>query len=374
MRTKLILIIISVTLFSPFSDSNSQIVYNQPYSASLDFHYVSWDLDNGENGFKNSLSQQAVSISGFLPIRDNFEARYFMATASNDLEMNSNESELSGLGDMRIQLSHSFARDRVLLSAGVNLPTGKQELDAEEGSQIIEFLSRDYLSFPLRRYGEGTGFNLLAGGATRLGPVKCGMNASYYYAGTYEPYENYGDYDPGNTFSLGATANFDIKNMACSARFTYLYSDTDRLDKDDIYRQAPQFLTYLSASYRKQSYSATFGTRVILRGRNTRYSLIDGVIESQLKKYGDEFDFFARFDYITQDRWRIVTHASTRQISSGEEAMDRSSIYNLGMSLSKQFMDHYNIGVGGIYYLGSTDRDDTDINGFQASASVSVAY
>ena len=374
MRIKKIFILVLIISVPPLSASFGQIIYDQPYSASLNFYYNSWSLDNPVTGGKEDLSQRTFSLSGFMPLRDNFEARYSIVTASNSLDMNNTENELSGLGDLRVQFSHSFYSDRVLLSAGANLPTGKQELDTGQELQVIEFLSRDYLSFPVRRYGEGAGFNLLAGGAASVGPVKCGATASYYYTGTYTPYADFGDYNPGNTFSVGGSAELTADRIHYSAQLSYSISGTDQLDGDDIYKQADRFTTYLSASYREQPYMLTAGTRIILRGKNTRYSITDGAIESQLKKYGDEFDLFLHFDYSPAERWLLGARLATRQISSGEEAMDQASIYSAGLSASRKLSDHYRVTLGGIYHTGSTDQDDITLSGFQMTASLSAAY
>lgn len=374
MRINKILILVLMISVPPLSASFGQIVYNQPYSASLNFYYNSWSLDNQLAGGTEDFSQRTFSLSGFMPLRDNFEARYSIVTASNTLDMNNTENELSGVGDLRVQFSHSFYSDRVLLSAGVNLPTGKQELDTGQELQVIEFLSRDYLSFPVRRYGEGTGFNLLAGGATSLGPVKCGATASYYYTGTYTPYAEFGDYNPGNTFSVGGSAELTSDRIHYSAQLSYSISGTDQLDGDDIYKQADRFTTYLAASYNEQPYMVTAGTRIILRGENTRYSITDGAIESQLKKYGDEFDIFLHLDYSAAESWLLGARLATRQISSGEEAMDRASIYSFGLSVSRKLSDHYRANLGGIYHTGSTDQNDISLSGFQMTASLSAAY
>jgi len=374
MRINKVLILVLFISLQPLSASVGQIVYNQPYSASLNFYYNSWSLDNQARGINEDFSQKTLSLSGFMPIRDNFEARYSIVTAANTLDINSRENELAGLGDLRVQFSHSFSRDRLLLSAGLNLPTGKQELDTEEELQVVEFLSRDYLSFPVRRYGAGTGFNLLAGGATRLGDVKCGVTASYYHTGTYTPYTDFGDYNPGNSFSLGGSAGITMDRTTYSAQCSYVISGADQLDDDNIYRQAPQFITHLSASYRENPYVVTGGTRIILRGRNARYSVVDGAIESQLKKYGDEIDLFVQFDYTGSNNWRFGSRMATRQISSGEEAMDRASIYNIGLDISRKLTDHYTLSMGGMYHTGSTDRDDISVSGLQFTASVSTTY
>lgn len=373
-KTNIALICFILFMLLPLSVSKGQIVYNQPYSSQIHFYYSKWSLENPVSDSQSDIAQKTALISGFLPLRNNFEARYYLVTASNNLDINNIESELAGFGDLRVQFSHSFSSDRLLLSAGFNLPTGKQELDTGEEMRVIEFLSRDYFSFPLRRYGEGLGFNLLAGGATKLGPIKCGITASYHYTGTYEPYINYGDYNPGNTLSLGANANFSLNQINYTAQCNYLVSGTDKLDENDIYKQAPQLISRLSATFTDQSYRATLGTRIIIRGRNTRYSPTDGVIESQLKKYGDEFDFFFNFDYTNWKNWLLSIHVATRQISSGEEAMDRSSIYDSGLNLSRKISDNLSFNIGGIYHMGSTEMDDITLSGFQTNTSLSVTY
>jgi hypothetical protein len=374
MRTKTNIVLFILIMLLPISASKGQIVYQQPYSSSVHFYYSKWSLEDPVSDIQGDISQKTALISGFMPLGDNFEARYYLVTASNNLDIDNIESELAGLGDLRVQFSHSFSRDRLLLSAGFNLPTGKQELDTDGEMRVIEFLSRDYLSFPLRRYGEGLGFNLLAGGATKLGPIKCGITASYHHTGTYEPYISYGDYNPGNIISLGANANFTLNQINYTAQSNYVVSETDKLNESDIYKQAPQLISRLSATYTDQAYRATLGTRVILRGRNTRYSTTDGVIDSQLKKYGDEFDFFFNFDYTNWKNWLVGIHVATRQISSGEEAMDRSSIYDSGLNVSRKFSDNLSFNIGGIYHIGSTDKDDITISGFQTSTSLSVTY
>ena len=373
MRIKNIILFLIIMLL-PLSTSFAQIIYNQPPSNNFKIYYNTWSLENSLTDTRDDISQKTTSLSGFIPLRDNFEARYYIITASNNLELNNTESRLSGLGDLRVQLSHSFYKDRLLISTGLNLPTGAQELDTCQEIRVIEFLSRDYLSLPLRRYGEGLGFNLLTGGAAQIGPLKCGITAAYNYTGTYEPYINYGDYNPGNTFSLGANTNFTLNTINYTAGLAYLISGTDQLDDNKVYKQAPQFITLLSATYLEQPYRATLGARMIMRGRNARYSITDGIIESQLKKYGDEYNIFFQLDYTTGADWSFTPHVAMRHISSSEEAMYKSSIYNFGMDISRKFSDHLILNVGGIYHRGSTDLEDITISGLQITTSLTFTY
>ncbi len=373
MPTKnIILPVILLTLLFA-SAANGQIIYKQPGSFNLNYYYNHWSLDNA-SGTDNVLSQSTVSLTGFIPLRENFEARYSILSGHNKLDLYDSESKLSGLSDLRIQMAHSFKNDNLLLSGGLNLPTGKKELDTAGEQRIIEFLSQDYLSVPLRRYGEGFGFNMQVGGATELGRFKCGLSTVFDYTGTYEPYTSGGDYNPGNALSFSTTANVLFGKTTYTGDIGFSVFGTDKFEDLKVYKQAPQFSTRLSAIYPHRPFSSTVGIRLIIRGRNRRYSLASGLIESQLKKYGNEFDFSYRILYSIQSNWHLGLLVGTRQIMSSEEELDNSSIYNFGLDLKNIVSDRWSFDTGLMYHTGSTDLNETDISGFQMYGGLNVAY
>jgi hypothetical protein len=355
------------------AEASCQIVFDQPGSFAFKLNYSDWSLDPA-SGPEESISQTTFGLSGFVPLRDNFEARCQILSGYNNLDTGGAKTNMSGLGDLRLQLAHSFSRDRLLLSAGLNLPTGKRELDPGGERRIIEFLSRDYLSLPLRRYGEGFGFNLQAGGATELGPFKCGLTGVYDYCGSYKPYEGSGDYDPGDAFSLNATAGATSGRIEYGGDVGFSFFGTDALDGGDIYKQAPQFSARIRGALAGERYGATLGARVILRGRNTRYAATDGVIDSQLKQYGDEFDVFISIARALGTDWKIGALIGTRQILASEEYLERSSLLNLAVDLGRDLSRNLGLDLGVMYYTGSTDGGDVGIGGLQMSGGLRVSY
>ena len=373
MRTKTIVTVAVAIAALSAADADCQIVYNQPASSFLRFNYSKWSMDPASSP-EEVISQMTVSLSGFVPIRDDFEARYQIASGHNDLRADDMKTALSGLSDLRLQFSHSFMKDRLLLSAGFNLPTGKQELDVDGERRIIEYLSHDYLSLPLRRYGEGFGFNLLAGAATEVGRFKCGMSAVYDHFGSYTPYEGVGDYDPGDAFSLTATAEIPSGRVKYAGDIGFSFFGTDALEEEDIYRQAPQFSARLQATLSGDRRSTTLGARMILRGRNKRYSLTDGTIDSQLKKYGDEFDVFLRMAFAVGSSWNLGAMVAARQILSSEEDLGKSSLLNLAADVGRNLSDHLGLDLGVMYHAGSADGGAIDVSAFQMSGGLKVIY
>jgi hypothetical protein len=372
-KTALLLIAMSLLLVSGLS---GQILYQQPAAAEVGFYYSAWTMENTDeaNGSRDEIRQMAFPLSVFLPLQDNFEARLFVADAVNNVEMSGLSNDLSGMSDVRVQLAHSFSEDRLLLSLGLNLPTGKKKLNPDSKRGVIEVLSRDYLILPFRRYGEGFGLNLLFGGATQIGKFMCGASATYQFNGGYEPYEGEGDYSPGNMFSLSANTNVIFDRIIYTADFIYSTFTSDRLDGRDIYKLAPQFDGRLTATFNDEPYSTQVGLRFLLRGRNTRYDFASGAIESQLKKYGNEVSAYARVVYTTGAQWQIAPFIESRKISASEEYLTESSVFSFGLNIGKEFDKNFIFDGGVRYFTGSTDDGAVELRGLQFSGSLTAGF
>jgi hypothetical protein len=99
------------------------------------------------------------------------------------------ESELSGLTDTQLRASYSIGQDLLVLTAGLNLPTGSATVTPEE-LPAATVIGSDFLSFPVAGFGSGMG---MTGGfalARPMGDWNWGFAASMRYAGEYEPFED----------------------------------------------------------------------------------------------------------------------------------------------------------------------------------------
>ncbi len=193
-----LIIILALGLFLSASMAFGQVVYNQPASGSAGMVYSHWTMEDSDG--KATLNQFFVPMNGFIPLKDNLEARFYLSNISNTLEQSDTDYEVNGLGDIRIQFNQSLFNDRWLASLGLNLPTGKKKLNLSDEWPVMEYLAKDYLSLPGRRLGEGFGFNLLTGAATQAGGMQLGASVEYRYNGAYEAYEEGGDYNPGDMY------------------------------------------------------------------------------------------------------------------------------------------------------------------------------
>jgi len=368
-------VLLALVILLGASTSYGQIIYGQPVSGDLRMFYSHFKLENDSGS--TTISQFMIPVGGFIPLGDNFEGRFYIANAANKLKYADTDYKLNGLSDMRLQVNHSFAEDRLLLSAGVNLPTGKKELTQAEEWLVLDFLSQNYLNFPLRRLGEGLGLNLLVGGATMAGDIRLGGAVEYQYNGSYQPYDSDtldGDYKPGNHFSVNAGADTKRGRMSYSAGIIYtIYSD-DKLEDVKIFRQSSQLDLRLSGVYEADRYDISAALRYLIRDRNKSYNPKTGELLQQLKAYGNEFLIGGRFTYRPEKKWFIAPTADLRLVAANENNLGSSSVIGFGADAGRNIGEGINLGLGFKYYTGSADGGDIDISGYQISAGLTANF
>jgi hypothetical protein len=170
------------------------------------------DLAGGVSSVK-SASQFSVPVSVQIPIGERWTVDAAGAYASGTVKLaapdpvtGASKYTLSGMTDVRLRATGRVVGDNLLLTFGVNLPTGKTSLDNEEFA-ALRVLAAPALSFQSPVLGTGTSATLglvyareAAGWAWALGG-SFELNRSYapvtLVAGLPAP-----DFTPGNTVHL----------------------------------------------------------------------------------------------------------------------------------------------------------------------------
>lgn len=374
MRNFKIFILIIIGIILLVSPGFTQIVFDQPSSGGGRMIYSHWSIED-KDGTKK-LNQFVIPVYGFVPIKDNLEARFSLSTVSSNLDSAGTDYKLSGLSDLRVQFNQSLADDRLLLSVGLNLPTGKKKLNLTDEWPIMEYLSRDYINVPVRKYGEGLGINLLTGYATQAGEMQLGATMSIGIEGAYKAYETSegsDDYNPGDIFSLSVGADGPFKNWKVSSRISFTTYGTDKMDKKKIYRAGRQLALQFGAATDKGTYQIATNINYILRGRNTRYDSSEE-INDQLQLYGNEFAWNSTVSFALADNYNIIPSLELRFVGANEEDLGKSHLFGLGSDLRRRFSDDIGANFGFKYYTGSADGGDIDLKGFQISLGLAAAF
>jgi hypothetical protein len=364
-----ILMIMTAALLAAGSGAMAQIIYGSPAAGGVQFYYTDWTIDTGEE--EASISQTTVPVTGFVPLQDNLEALFYAAMSSNSLTQRGNDFSMSGLTDIRVMLNRSFSNDRLLASVGLNLPIGKKKLDLAEEWIIVEYLSQNFLSFPVRRLGEGLGISLMLGGVGMLGELKCGGGIMYQVNGSYEPYDGFEDYNPGDMFSINGGTEYNMNNFALSTNLIYSTYGTDNVDGDKVFEQGDEVNMAVSGFLDNESYDGAVSVRYVWRGRNATYDTTGSVIE-RLKFYGNEFSIATMVTWYPVKDWSISPGIDYKMIASNENGFGDSKIFGFGARFGRQLNEKTDIGLGVKFYTGNADDSNLDLSGLQITAGISA--
>jgi hypothetical protein len=183
----------------PIAGLSAQTVrMTDPVSAGLAVQYESWSLGDGlpqdaGGAVVRRVSQLSVPWSVVVPLGERWQLDAGGALASGRVRLAAADSlvggdryELSGLTDVRVRLTGHLVGDRVLLTLGGTIPTGRTELDLEQlRAQQVLAAPVFGLSAPVL----GTGAAATAGIVVTqpAGRWVWALGASYELHGGYSP-------------------------------------------------------------------------------------------------------------------------------------------------------------------------------------------
>jgi hypothetical protein len=109
-----------------------------------------------DSGRVTTVSQLAVPFSLRFPLSERWSGDVSGAVARSTVEGDSQQWSLGGLTDLRLRAVGRLRGDNLLLTVGVNLPTGQVELDGDE-LRALQFVAAPTLGMAVPVFGGGLG-------------------------------------------------------------------------------------------------------------------------------------------------------------------------------------------------------------------------
>jgi hypothetical protein len=164
-------------------------------SVRLAPQFQSYDVKSPIN---EKISQFSVPLFVTMPVLPSLTIDIGTAFASATLERRTVDglgnpttttSEMSGLTDTQLRANYAFGQDFVVLTAGVNLPTGSATVEAAELDAATR-IGSDFLMFPISGFGSGFGVTGGVAVAKPAGNWNVGFGASVRHSSEYEPFRD----------------------------------------------------------------------------------------------------------------------------------------------------------------------------------------
>lgn len=350
-----------------------QIIYGSPGSAEIGLVMTGWTLE--QDGQEVTVEQTVAPLTGYAPLRENSEVRYFFAYSRSEATLDDGPHRLTGFTDARFQFNQSLARDRVFLGLGVNLPTGKRNLNLGDEWLVMHYLSQDFITVPLRRPGEGLGLSASAGGALEWRTLLLGATLAYEYAGAYTSYEGVDDYDPGDQFNLSLRVETTAEQYKLWSGFTFADYTADTVDGVKVYDQNWHARTSLGFDRRWSGLSLGTQASYLVRDRSTTYD-VEGAALNNLRLYGNEAVWRTRVNLQggrTGRTWSAGPVAEFRWLEGNEFGTGKAAIQAYGLDGGLPLSTRLRAGLGLRLYTGQADDGSIDLQGYQVSVTLAGA-
>lgn len=202
---------------------------------------------------KTKISEFAVPLYVLIPITSMFNVDVGSSYAMSKVELTSNgkttSSTINGLTDTQIRGNLSIGTDFIILTGGVNIPTGESTV-ATDKQLAAGLIGSDFLAFPISSMGNGFGGTGGIAMAQQIGGEwNLGIGLSFRKSTEYTPFDNPGGttlhYTPGNEYRARVGLDHGVGTGRFVVGVTYSKFSDDNL-AGSIYNTGNRLISQLS--------------------------------------------------------------------------------------------------------------------------------
>lgn len=198
------------------------------------------------------ISEFSVPLFVMIPITSSFGFDVGSAWAQSTVDQTgggkTTTSTISGLTDTQVRANYVLGNDFIVLTAGVNIPTGKSTVPVSE-QVAAGLIGSDFLAFPIGSMGTGLGGTGGIAIAQPLGDWNFGVGFSLRRSAQYDPFDAAGGptlhYQPGNEYRGRVGLDRGVGTGRFTVGVTYSTFGDDNL-AGSIYNTGKRYLSQLS--------------------------------------------------------------------------------------------------------------------------------
>jgi hypothetical protein len=195
------------------------------------------------------ISEFAAPLFVVIPLAPSFTIDVGTSYARSQVEQTvlgkTTTSSISGLTDTQVRGSYVLANDLIVLTAGVNIPTGQSTIP-ESKLIAASLIGSDFLAFPISNMGTGFGGTGGIALARPVGDWNLGVGVSVRRSAGYDPFDAAGVaetvYQPGNEYRARIGVDRAIGTGRAMVGVTYSAFGDDRLS-GSAYNTGDRYLT-----------------------------------------------------------------------------------------------------------------------------------
>jgi hypothetical protein len=347
--------------------------------------YRSWKLD--ASSIRTTVSQLHVPFTTSVAMGTRVDVVISGAMGFSSVKPDTGRSlTLNGPADVTAQAFLRTAGNRFLLQAGVNLPTGKRNLGADQLA-VTRALAHPLFAFRLKQYGQGTDFNAgLAIALPLASGVTFGVGAGRIFRGAYPLGDGMSDFEPSSETAISSGLDLggdDGTRLAARLDAVYRLYGTDRQGGLDIFEPGNQTELQLTGRAGDRGLRADVTGRLVRKADDRFLSAVTAG-EPLAMRAGTYSRVTAVVDAPVGGRLRAGLNAEWSGFAGSDLAgIDvpgtgqigiNGSVYGGGPQLRIAWGRSGVFALGGSYLLGTLDAGgttpQTDLTGIAAFCSL----
>lgn len=316
---------------------------------------------------EETISEFTTPIFVVIPVSPtlNFDVgtAYAWARVSPNGSNTEATSTVSGLTDTQVRANLAIGTDFIVLTAGVNLPTGRES--ATQAEQLAAFrIGNDFLSFPISNMGTGLGFTGGVALARPVGAWNLGLGASVRQSSAYEPVVATGGarlrFEPGNEYRARVGVDHAFGTGRVAFGLTYSKFGDDNLG-GSIYNTGDRYIA-------QAGFNNSFGSARVLVNAWNLYRRPGVIFTGERSGPEDIANLLVGVGFGTL---RGILEPSVELRNWTQETLSASTLATLGM--------RYTLDSGGLsitpsagYTFGrfAATAGNADLSGFRAALAV----
>jgi hypothetical protein len=327
---------------------------------------------------KSTISTVIAPLRVAIPVSSKFDLDFSGAAASSSLKTGTNQT-LQGLVDTKIRGIFKFNDYHWLLHAGLNLPTGKNALNAEE-ARVNNLLTETVLGFPIKRYGRGLEVDWGAAYAFAVSEnLKAGLGAGILLKGEYAFLQGSSQrFDPGDEFSVIGGVDFKKNNVETRWNVLIKLFQKDQINQQAAFKEGTQIETEGLITFSAKKFAGTLAFKDVIKAGNETYAAGGEIIGAAKDNFsGNIFWSTGQLTYNVSDRFSFTSSLGVSVFGKSELQLGEAQLINLGGGF--QFKSSENLLLNTAFSFSNGDakdvqRRDLELQGFLVTGGLSLRY
>jgi hypothetical protein len=317
-----------------------------------------------------AFSELSIPVMIYLPVRYNWSVSL---SGSRAAVKGDDFADLNGLADTQLSTSYHVESANLLLSFGVNLPSGKSALTLPQLTTSA-VLSSNVFQFQVPNFGQGLN---ISPGFTWALPVRenfvLGFGGSYQYKGQFAPLTASGlKYDPGDEMLL--TGGFDTRlstNTTLTGDVIFTFYGKDKINGGEILGPGNKLVANLQ--FRRYFGFNELGFLARYRSRAKNDLLVNGVLTPEnVKTNPDQVEVAGHYHR------RFTSEVAMRFFAEGRfyqntPAVAGVKLFGAGLAPSLTLSENFQLLAQLKYQTGSF-KEGASVSGLEAGAGLLVNF